>query len=229
MEIWICPIFSTSGVLYMKARRLTINHRQESGQTMLSDAQHLKQLQSTDDVSTREASFEALFQRHYHRVYGILYRLLGDKSDAEDVTQQVFLKLYHAPHRIRFQGDEVNVAGWLYRVAVNTGYNMLRSQQRQHKWQDRLGWLWPFDTQSPDPATIAEGHDEQAKVHLVLTRMKPRDAKLLLLRHSGLSYKELAVALDVAPGSIGSLLTRAERVFAQKYRLAYPGEAHSGE
>jgi RNA polymerase sigma-70 factor (ECF subfamily) len=206
----------------MKARRLTINHRQESGQTMLTDAQLLTQLQAGDD-----ASFEVLFHRHYDRVYGILYRLLGNKSDAEDVAQQVFLKLYHAPRRIRFQGDEVNVAGWLYRVAVNTGYNTLRSQQRRNIWQDRLGWLWPSETQSPDPAIVAEGHDEQAKVRLVLAQMKPRDVKLLLLRHSGLSYKELAVVLNVATGSIGSLLTRAERAFAKKYRLAYPGEVQN--
>lgn len=191
---------------------------------MLTDAQLLTQLQAGDD-----ASFEALFHRHYDRVFSILYRLLGNKSDAEDVAQQVFLKLYHAPRRIRFQGDEVNIAGWLYRVAVNTGYNTLRSQQRQHKWQDRLGWLWPFDTHSPDPATVAESLDEQAKVRRVLIQMKPREAKLLLLRHSGLSYKELAVALNVAPGSIGSLLTRAERAFTHKYRLAYPDEVHQSE
>jgi RNA polymerase sigma-70 factor (ECF subfamily) len=191
---------------------------------MLTDAQLLTQLQAGDD-----ASFEVLFHRHYSRVYGILCRLLGNKSDAEDVAQQVFLKLYHAPRRIRVQGDEVNVAGWLYRVAVNTGYNTLRSQQRRHKWQDQLGWFWSTDTQSPDPATVAEGHAEQAKVRLVLAQMKPREAKLLLLRHSGLSYKELAVVLKVAPGSIGSLLTRAERAFAQKYRLAYPEEVYPGE
>jgi len=192
---------------------------------MLSDAQLLTQLQAGDD-----ASFEALFRRHYDRVYGILYRLLGNKTDAEDVAQQVFLKLYRAPRRIRYQGDEINVAGWLYRVAVNMGYNTLRSQQRQYKWQDRLGWLWPFDAQAPDPAAVAEGLDEQAKVRRVLAQMKPREAKLLLLRHSGLSYKELAAVLNVAPGSVGSLLTRAERAFAQKYRLAYPDEVHqSGE
>jgi RNA polymerase sigma-70 factor (ECF subfamily) len=190
---------------------------------MLTDAQLLTQLQAGDD-----ASFEALFHRHYDRVYGILYRLLGNKSDAEDVAQQVFLKLYHAPRRIRFQGDDVNVAGWLYRVAVNTGYNTLRSQQRQQKWQDRWGWLWPSDTQSPDPATVTEGLDEQAKVRRVLAQMKPREAKLLLLRHSGLSYKELAAALNVVPGSVGSLLTRAERAFAKKYRLAYP-ETSAGD
>jgi RNA polymerase sigma-70 factor (ECF subfamily) len=57
-----------------------------------------------------------------------------------------------------------------------------------------------------------------------LIQLKPRDAKLLLLRYSGLSYKELAVALNLSPGSIGSLLTRAERAFAKEYGLAYPEE-----
>jgi RNA polymerase sigma-70 factor (ECF subfamily) len=69
---------------------------------------------------------------------------------------------------------------------------------------------------------MTEINDRQIRVRQILAQMKPRDAKLLVLRHSGLSYKELAVALKLAPGSIGSLLTRAERAFAQKYRLAYP-------
>ena len=183
---------------------------------MLTDAKLLTQLQAGDD-----ASFELLFQRHYDRIYQILYRLLGNKADAEDVAQYVFLKLYQSPHRVRLQGNETNVAGWLYRVAVNTGYNTLRSQKRRQMRQERWGWLWPFSS-SPDPADISDSNDRQTRVRQTLARMKPRDAKLLVLRHSGLSYKELAAALDLAPGSIGSLLTRAERAFSQKYRLAYP-------
>jgi RNA polymerase sigma-70 factor (ECF subfamily) len=185
---------------------------------MLTDAKLLTQLQAGDD-----ASFELLFQRHYDRIYHILYRLLGSKADAEDVAQYVFLKLYQSPHRVQLQGDETNVAGWLYRVAVNTGYNTLRSRKRRQMRQERWGWLWPFNA-SVDPADLAESNDRQSRVRQTLARMKPRDAKLLALRHSGLSYKELAVALDLAPGSIGSLLTRAERAFTQEYRLAYPEE-----
>jgi RNA polymerase sigma-70 factor (ECF subfamily) len=69
---------------------------------------------------------------------------------------------------------------------------------------------------------LAESQDTQARVRQILIEMQPREAKLLLLRHAGLSYKELAEALNVAPGSVGSLLTQAKRTFARKYRQAFP-------
>lgn len=184
---------------------------------MLSDAKLLTQLQAGD-----QTSFETLFLRHYERIYHILYRLLGNRADAEDAAQQVFLKLYRSPRRIRLQGDETNVAGWLYRVAVNAGYNALRSRNRRQTWTERLRRLWPFETSADQPENAAVISEEQAQVRQVLAQLKPRDAKLLLLKHSGLSYQELAAALELAPGSIGSLLTRAERAFARQYRLSYP-------
>lgn len=188
-----------------------------SDQTTLSDAKLLTRVCAGDD-----ASFETLFLRHYERVYTALFALLGNKADAEDLAQQAFLKLYHAPERLRLQGDETNVAGWLYRVAINEGYNALRSQKRRLVWQEQFARLWPFSTSSSDPAQLAESRDTQTRVRQILLDMKPRDAKLLLLRHSGLSYAELAAALALAPGSVGSLLTRAERVFRDKYRRTFP-------
>ena len=178
---------------------------------MLSDTQLVAQLQTGDATS-----FEVLFLRHYERIYGVLYRLLGNQADAEDMAQQVFLKLYHTPKRIEVE-TEANVIGWLYRVAVNTGYNALRSRQRRITWQAKLARLWPFEPAAPDPTHAVEQQETKARVRQILMTMKPRQAKLLLLRHSGLSYQELAAALDLAPGSIGSLLTRAERAFRQKY------------
>lgn len=186
---------------------------------MLSDAKLLTRVQAGDD-----ASFEALFLRHYDRVYNILYRLLGDRADAEDAAQGVFLKLYRSPRRIRLRGGEANVAGWLYRVAVNTGYNALRSRKRRRKWMERLRGMGFIEASSPDPVEAADRSELQFRVRQVLSELKSRDAKILLLRHSGLSYKEMAVALDLSPGSVGSLLTRAERAFAKEYRSAYPEE-----
>lgn len=184
---------------------------------MLSDARLLTKLRSGD-----EASFEALFLRHYERICGVLFRLLGDQAEAEDIAQQVFLKLYSCPEQVQGQEDQVNLVGWLYRVAVNEGYNTLRSRKRRAAWHERFTHRWLFSASPPDPAEVAEHQEQQSGVRQILAEMKPRQARLLLLRHAGLSYKELAAALEVAPGSIGSLLTRAERDFAQKYRRAFP-------
>lgn len=184
---------------------------------MLTDVKLVTKLQAGEDTS-----FEILFQRHYQRVYNILYRLLGNQADAEDMAQQVFLKLYRAPQRLEVEDDEANVAGWLYRVAINTGYNHLRGKKRRRFWLEKVEQFLPFEISFADPAQVAESHDTQQQVRDVLGQLKPREAKLLLLRHSGLSYKELAMVLNVASGSIGSLLTRAERAFAHKYRLTFP-------
>ena len=186
---------------------------------MLTDAGLLTRVQAGDD-----ASFEALFMRHYDRVYNILFRLLGNRADAEDAAQQVFLKLYRSPHRIRQRGEDTNVAGWLYRVAVNLGYNALRAGRRRQSWWERLCRVWSEECLDPDPGETLDAAARRDRVRHVLADMKPRDAQLVLLRHSGLSYKELALAVGVSPSSVGSLLTRAERTFADRYRMAFPEE-----
>ncbi len=84
--------------------------------------------------------------------------------------------------------------------------------------------MWPFVDALPDPAQAAEVQDTQSQVRRILAEMKPRDAKLLLLRHAGLSYDELATTLNIAPASIGPLLTKAKRDFAQRYRSVFSKE-----
>jgi RNA polymerase sigma-70 factor (ECF subfamily) len=170
-----------------------------------------------------ETLFESLFLRHYEPLQRILYRLVGDEAEAEDICQKVFLKLHHALARLQAQ-DNPNIGGWLYRVAVNEGYNALRSRKRRLAWYERLARLWPFVDALPDPAQAAEVHDTQSQVRQILAEMKPRDAKLLLLRHAGLSYTELATTLNLTPASVGPLLTKTKRDFAQRYRSVFSEE-----
>jgi len=161
-----------------------------------------------------EAAFEAAFHQHWARVYGVLVRLTGDAAEAEDLALETFLRLWERPPA---RAD--NVAGWLHRVAVNLGYNALRGARRRAGYEARAvgaSGAVASGAGPMDPAAAAEGVEVRGHVRRVLGEMPARDAHLLVLRQAGLSYQELAAALGVAPGSIGTLLARAERGFAER-------------
>jgi RNA polymerase sigma-70 factor (ECF subfamily) len=110
-----------------------------------------------------------------------------------------------------------NLGGWLYRVAVRLGYNALRSARRRAQYEIAAGRDALDRDAPPDPAAAAEQAEERARVRAALKRMPERSAQLLILRHSGLSYQEVAAALGLAPGSVGTLLARAEAEFEKLY------------
>lgn len=162
------------------------------------------------------ASFETLFYRHYDRVYGILFRLLGNRVEAEDVTQEVFLKLYRQPLRKGLAGrQEHNVGAWLYRVAMNMGYNHIRGRKR--RWQ-RNTVLVPDPTDAmPGPAERAAQEETRLRVRQALSKLPQRQTQMLLMRQMGFSYAEVAAACDVAPSSVGTMLSRAADAFRKVY------------
>jgi RNA polymerase sigma-70 factor, ECF subfamily len=161
---------------------------------------------------TEETAFERVFLEHYPRVYEVLFRLVGDGAEAEDLALETFWKLWE-----RAPAQAENLGGWLYRVAVRLGYNALRAARRRLHYEESAGRdALTFDT-PVDPARAAEQRAERARVRGALGQMPPREAQLLILRYSGLAYKEIAAALGVAPGSVGALLARAEKDFERLY------------
>ena len=157
--------------------------------------------------------FETIFVEQWSRVYGVVFRLVGDKVEAEDLALETFWQLYRSPPAKR-----ENLNGWLYRVAVNLGLNELRARKRRTRYEEEAGSL-AFDTnRGAEPEDEVERAERRREVQAVLVRMKPRSAKLLVLRHSGLSYKELAAAVKVKPSSVGKSLARAEDEFERIYR-----------
>jgi RNA polymerase sigma-70 factor (ECF subfamily) len=167
----------------------------------------------TAHAESQSPDFEALFQQHWSRLCAVLYRLVGDWAEAEDLALETFVKLYRQP-----PSANDNPGGWLYRVATNMGLNALRSRQRRSRYEQEAGRLDVEPSQPLDPAAAVESAQEREQVRETLRRMKPRSAQALLLRHSGLSYAEIAAALDVSPASVGTLLARAEQEFEKQYQ-----------
>lgn len=171
------------------------------------------------DISSLEkpaSTFEAAFGEHWNRICAVLFRLVGDRDEAEDLALEVFWRLYRRPPDTSRQGS--SLGGWLYRVATNLGYNALRSKKRRKRYEEEAG-LWSIENSSPaSPAVESERAEERLQVRRALAQMKPRSAQLLILRHSGLSYAEIATALGIPKNSVGTLLARAEAEFEKLYR-----------
>lgn len=157
--------------------------------------------------------FEAAFLEHWPEVYNIIFRLVGDKAEAEDLALETFWQLYKKPPQ-----NVENMNGWLYRVAVNLGFNALRANKRRNRYEDQAGSMALESNPLAQPEDEFDRREQRREVQLTLARMKPRSAKLLVLRHSGLSYSDLAVALKVKTTSVGKLLARAEDEFELLYR-----------
>jgi RNA polymerase sigma-70 factor, ECF subfamily len=185
-----------------------------------------KAMQMTDSLllkglrSGEEGAFEPLFTRHWHRVYGVLFRLVGTREEAEDLAQEVFLRLYRNPPRL--DGD-LDLSPWLYRVATNLGYNALRRDDRAARRQARAEGFAraeePAGRDATDPARAALVGEERQAVRRALATLSEREQACLVLRHSGLSYAEVAAAIGVRASSVGTLLARAE----ERFRRAYEG------
>jgi RNA polymerase sigma factor (sigma-70 family) len=159
------------------------------------------------------SEFEALFKEHWARVYRLLCRLVGDPSEAEDLALETFLRLYrHHPH----QEDGFNPGGWLHRVATNLGLHSIRSWKRRQHYETNAGKYTL--NEEPPAEMLAQQEEQHSLVRLALAQMNQRQSQLLILRHSGLAYKDIAKTLNLAPSSIGPLLVRAEREFEKRYR-----------
>lgn len=190
--------------------------------TTLTDNSLMERIREGD-----QASFETLFHRHYDRVYGLLFRLVGNRVEAEDLTQEAFIKLYHhafaqsrISRRLRRFGQEENIGGWLYRVATNLGYDTLKGNRRRGQ-RDTL--LLPESPSASGAEEEAARRERRAAVRRVLSRLPQRQVQLLVLRQMDFSYAELAEVCGVAPGSVGTLLARAAKSFKDIYEKEFPG------
>lgn len=155
---------------------------------------------------------ETIFHAQYERIARVIARVIRDPARAEELAVEVFLKWSRNP---RAQGEDFQA--WLYRVAVRTGLDELRRETRRTRRHGLLGLVG----YAPTPEDVRASREDQERVRVVLAAIPPRQAELLVLRTQGLSYDELACALDLKPASIGTFLSRAEQAFRKEYIKRY--------
>jgi len=178
-------------------------------------------MMSSSAADPHATGFESLFVKYYPRVSGVLYRLVGDRGLAEELANDVFWKLHRQPWLAESDG---NVGGWLCRTATNLGIDHLRAAARRRHHEEAAGRQTAGSGASPDPLADVLRAERAGRVRAVLAKLPPTHAQILILRASGLSYKELADSLGIKLGTVGTMLVRAENAFQKRVRRMYAHE-----
>jgi RNA polymerase sigma factor (sigma-70 family) len=161
------------------------------------------------------ADIEQVFRTAYPRVVAVAARVLGGRDEAEDVAQEVFLGFGRSTVPA---GEAV---GWLCVAAAHRALNHLRSGRRR-AWREAAAG--DNGAACPDVADAVVTLDERRRVRAALARLPRRQAVALVLRHSGLSYAEVAAALDLSPGSVGTTVRRAESALRKELNRHAPSD-----
>jgi RNA polymerase sigma factor (sigma-70 family) len=161
-------------------------------------------------------AYDAIFVAHHERVVGVLSRLLGDPLRAEEMANEVFWRAYRR-YSATMEGSRL--AGWLYRTAANLGISELRAVARRRRYEDAAAKTIHAAEPNQTPLDDLLREEARARVRSALASLKRWQARILILRASGLSYAELAGALRVRRSSIGTMLARAESRFQAQYLL----------
>jgi RNA polymerase sigma factor (sigma-70 family) len=160
---------------------------------------------------------EALFHARYKSLFRYLDRLTGDPDLAMDLAQETFVRLFR-------RGDMPDDPhAWLTTVATN----LFRDERRVRRRRGELIAQWVADpvfaAEPPDAESAVLANERRACARAALDSLPSRDRQLLILRHEGYSYRDLARLVGVAEGSVGTLLVRATRAF----RIALPDAAET--
>ncbi len=134
--------------------------------------------------------------------------MLGDAAGAEDVAQDVFASFYR-----RHDAEAFYAPAWLYKAAAHAALNVVRGRSRRERRETAAA---REIERTVDPEREAIAAEERAEVRAALARLPERTAMLLVLRHSGLTYGEVAATLGIGVDQVGTRLRRAQDAFKKE-------------
>lgn len=180
---------------------------------------HEALLLNTGPELSADHGFEHLFREHYPRLVKTLLRLVGNAGQAEELAADAFYRLHQ--HQSEPRSDE-NLAGWLYRTAMNLGFDAVRANTRRSRREEQAQ-LERLTSDPPpgNPLYQLLADEQRERVRTVISRLKPMQGQVLLMGSSGFSGKEIAAVLGVKTDSLYVLISRARAQFEKEYVSLY--------
>jgi RNA polymerase sigma-70 factor (ECF subfamily) len=170
-----------------------------------------------------EYAFETLVHRHQTSVLNLIYRFIGDRTKAQDLAQEVFLRVWQAAKTYK---PEAKFTTWIYRITTNLCFNELKSARRK-KWfsfnrsdedsENTLEQTLADSSPSAEDLLLSKERNRQISDALQSLPANQRMA-LVLKRYDGLSYQEIAQIIGCSVSAVDSLIVRAKRTLQEKLK-----------
>jgi RNA polymerase sigma-70 factor, ECF subfamily len=167
-----------------------------------------------------DTELERLFRLYHAPLVRYLTRRLGDRDWADEVAQETFLRALR-------QESLTSERSWLFAVATNLVRDQARTNDRRRRLLQVLAAEVRDDVVEPVGATLERAQDA-ALARRAIDALAERDRLALLMREEGLDYQEIAAALDLSVGSVGTTLARARRRLAETYEAMQRDDARAG-
>jgi RNA polymerase sigma-70 factor (ECF subfamily) len=165
-------------------------------------------------LAHNEQAFSTLVEKYKKMVYATIFRIVRNKSDAEDLFQEVFLKVYGSAHQIRHEDD---LSGWLFKIAYNKSISFLRKKNpakanpesnAKSPLQTVLGQIHYADRDTQDRKM--EQHEAREMLFSAIDRLPEMQKKVLLMhKFEDYSHQEICLKLNLTQASVESLIYRA--------------------
>lgn len=153
-----------------------------------------------------EEGFEMLVKKYQNQVINTVYSLIGTTQDADDIAQEVFIKVYK---NLGSFNKKAKFSTWLYRISVNTAYNHLKKEKRPLP----SDYLQATDVFKKSSLEELESREKQELIRKSIERLPFRFRRVIVLKEiEGLSYKDIAKTLGCRLGTVESRLFRARRM-----------------
>lgn len=165
-----------------------------------ADAACMKRLAAGDASALRD-----IMERYRHRVLSVAYRYMRNWADAEDMTQEAFVRLWQSAERYE---PQARLMTYLYRITANVCLDARRRRARR----PQTGWEDDVDRQSisPEPGQVLEGHETADRIAQAVAALPDRQRlAVILLRYEGLNYRQIAEAMEMSVSAADSLIARA--------------------
>jgi RNA polymerase sigma-70 factor (ECF subfamily) len=218
---WYLGFFWKNNTAYIRIR-VCLNEKQDihpdkRQEHMEKDRELIRKILSGDIKA-----FKILFDEYKNSVFHVCCRFTGNKRDAEDLCQDVFIKIYQTLHTFR---QESKLSTWIYRITVNHCLNHIRGKRKQKIFSapENIIHKMPGKSSSKSSGNQPDRLMEQKEMNRIISSaidsLSERQKTVLILqKYEGLSCQEIATMMNCSLASVNSMLQRAKKNLIKKLK-----------